>query len=455
MTAAALRGRMAVVAAVVAVVVACGTGMWATRGARTTADEPHYLLTATSIGEDLSLDVSDERAGLRYVPYHQVGLLLQEKVQADGRLVSPHDPLLPAILAAPMRLGGWVAAKLTLAVIAGAVAAATLWLAVRRFGVSSATATGAALLAGVSPPLAVYGTQVYPEIVGALAVVIGVAAVTGALGRREVVLAVAAVTALPWLSVKYAPTAAAIVLALAVRLAQRRRWRDTGLIGAVLAVMGIAFVVLHQRWYGGVTAYAAGSHFVGGELTVVGDSPDYASRTVRLTALLTDRNYGLVVWQPAFALAFPAVGALVRRRPPHAVALLGVLAAGWATATWLALTMHGFWWPGRQTVVVLPLVVVAIARWIDGVRWRQWLGAVLGVAGVANYAWVAVESSRRQLRLAVDPQTTAAPAVRLLRTLFVDYTRTGSAGSVHHVGITALCVVAVGLGMWMLTTTDG
>lgn len=32
----------------------------ATYGARTTADEPQYLLTATLLAEDLDLDVSDE-----------------------------------------------------------------------------------------------------------------------------------------------------------------------------------------------------------------------------------------------------------------------------------------------------------------------------------------------------------------------------------------------------------
>src|SRR5690606_12104182 len=129
--------------------------------------------------------------------------------------------------------GGWVAAKLTLALIAGGVSAGTLWLGVRRFGISPPTATAAALVAGCSPPLAVYGTQVYPEIVGALAVVVGVAATTGTLRRREMVIAIAAVVALPWLSVKYAPTAGAIAIALAIRLAHRGRWRAIAVVAGV------------------------------------------------------------------------------------------------------------------------------------------------------------------------------------------------------------------------------
>ncbi len=40
------------------------------------------------------------------------------------------------------------------------------------------------------------------------------------------------------------------------------------------------------------------------------------------------------------------------------------LLAGWATATWVALTMQGYWWPGRQLVVVLPLAVLVVLVWL-------------------------------------------------------------------------------------------
>ncbi|MET0146179.1 MAG: hypothetical protein ABW328_15565, partial [Ilumatobacteraceae bacterium] len=151
----------------------------ATYGARVTGDEPQYLVTATSIGEDLSLDVSDEIARRAYLPYHEIDLDPQTMaLDPSGRQVSPHDPLLPALLAVPMRIGGWAAAKATLAIIAGITAALTAWVAIRRLGVSptaAATAVGAAF-AGI--PLAAYGIQVYPEMPAALAVMIALACLT-------------------------------------------------------------------------------------------------------------------------------------------------------------------------------------------------------------------------------------------------------------------------------------
>ena len=42
----------------------------ATYGGRVTADEPQYLLSATSLGEDVDLDIADEIAAERYRTFH-------------------------------------------------------------------------------------------------------------------------------------------------------------------------------------------------------------------------------------------------------------------------------------------------------------------------------------------------------------------------------------------------
>jgi hypothetical protein len=69
--------------------------------------------------------------------------------------------------------------------------------------------------------------------------------------------------------------------------------------------------------------------------------------------------------------------------------LAAPLAAGWLNATYVAVTMHGFWWPGRQVVVVLPLVVVLVTAWVDRLRPAGRLGcAALALAGVLVYTRV-------------------------------------------------------------------
>ena len=240
------------------------------------------------------------------------------------------------------------------------LAALLVWTAHRRFAVPLGVAALTVLVFGVTAPLSAYGTQVYPELPAALAVTVAIAALTGR--RRPVDLAAAAVAvvALPWLGVKYAPVALALVVVAAGYLVGEGRRRALVTLLAGLAAAGVVYLVTHRVLYGGWTVYAAGDHFTGGELTVMGSDPDRIGRSRRLVGLLLDRGFGLAAWMPGYLLAVPALAVLARRRPPGWALLVLPLAAGWATATWVALTMHGWWWPGRQLGVVVPCLVLAV-----------------------------------------------------------------------------------------------
>ncbi|MBM3674286.1 MAG: hypothetical protein FJW88_04910 [Actinobacteria bacterium] len=420
-------------------------GVRATYGARTTADEPQYLMTATSLAEDGNLDVSDERAAGRYRGFHEVGLPIQEEIRADGTRVSPHDPLLPALLALPMRVGGWLVAKLTLAVLAGLLAALMLWTAVRRFAVPLGVGTLAVCAFSLAAPIAVYGGQVYPELPAALAVTAAIAAVTGSLRARGLAVLGAACVALPWLSVKYLPVAAVLAGLAWWRLLRAVRVRVATVLAGVLVGAGAAYLVTHQAWYGGWTAYAAGSHFAGGEATVMGVDPDYLGRSVRLVGLLVDRGFGLAVWQPAYLLAIPALAALVAARPRGWSAVALPLVAGWLNATFVALTMHGWWWPGRQVVVVLPTLVLAVAWWSARYEIARRLLAAGLVVGASIYAWLVVEGLMGRLTLVVDFERTTMPLVRAMRVVLPDL-------RLHPFGTDALLVgwvvMAAALAAW-------
>jgi hypothetical protein len=425
--AAAVRGRLRTpvgIAVAVGVVVAAWAAVAiparATVGARTTADEPQYLLSALSLARDGDLRIDDELADRAYLPFHELDLPLQTVVRDDGSQVSPHDPLLPVILAVPMGFGGWAAAKATLAVLAGALAALLVWTAHLRFAVPLRTAALTVLAFGVAAPLSAYGTQVYPELPAAVAVTAAIAALTGRRRRVELAAFGAAVAALPWLGVKYVPVAGALVLLAVIALAGERRLRTAAVLAGGLAVAAVVYLVAHRLVYGGWTVYAAGDHFTGGEATVMGTDPDRVGRTRRLAGLLLDRGFGLAAWMPGFLLAVPALAALARRRPPGWLTLVLPLAAGWATATWVALTMHGWWWPGRQVVVVVPCLVLAVAWWAGRApSVRPWI-AVAGVVGALEWGWLVVEVLRGRRTLIVDFESTADPVYRAWRTVLPD-----------------------------------
>ncbi|GIU88970.1 MAG: hypothetical protein KatS3mg010_0069 [Acidimicrobiia bacterium] len=297
-------------------------------------------------------------------------------------------------------------------------------------------------------PLAFYGTQVYPEVPAALAVTLAVAALTGPLGARGVALLGACVVALPWFAVKYAPVAVVLAGIAAVRLWRaggRRRLLALGAWGAASAAL---FAGAHLAWYGGLTPYAAGDHFTGGELTVMGHDPDYAGRAIRLVGLLLDRDFGLAAWQPAYLLAVPALVVLLRDRPRWWPVVVLPLLVGWCNAAFVALTMHGWWWPGRQVVVVLPCVVLAVT-WFASTRPAIRTALVaLGAFGASVYAWLVAQAVLGDLTIVVGFEDVTHPLVGAWRALLPDYReRSATDWVLHGAWIGAITVVAA-LAAW-------
>lgn len=444
--------RLALVLAVVALGVtgwtALALGARASYGNRTTGDEPHYLLTAQSLADDGDLDVADEIAAREYTPYHEQTLRNQARPLPDGRMVEPHDPLLPVLLALPVAIGGWIAGKLMLSVVAGVLAATLVWTAVRRFGVGEGLACLVVAGFAVVMPWSAYANQVYPELPAALAVAGAAAALLGPMRRAGVASWLLALVALPWLSVKYAPVTVALACIGAVVLWRRGARRTLVLSAAVLAVAAVSYLAAHQALYGGWTVYASGSHFAeGGELSVMGYEANYPGRAIRLIGLLVDRNFGLAAWAPAYLLAVPAFVALARVRPHGWLVLSLPLLAGWLNATFVAQTMHGWWSPGRQVVVVTPLIVLAVAWWIQRARIAAVPFAIATVFGVVAWMWVAVESSNGSRTLVVDFFETSNPAYRAWSSLLPDG-GLGSAVDVAGFVCWGLVLALLAVGGW-------
>ncbi len=419
------RGSVLLVGAIAGVIALAGLSARATYGARTTADEPQYLLTAESLVADGDLDISNQIRLEAYRPYHEIPIDPQTiPLDASGREVSPHDPLLPALLALPFAVSGWIGAKLVLVLITALTAGLSVWVAVHRLGVAPRSAAVAVAAGFAGLPLAAYGTQVYPEMPAALALLITVAVLLestrpGGETTGHVWVALAAIIALPWLSIKYVPVAAVAGLALVRRSIRTTDGPGPLPVMAVAAVAGVVYLGAHQLVYGGWTSYASGDHFVdSGELGVVGFDVDLVGRSRRLVGLVVDRGFGIATWNPAWFLAVPALASSLRSPRDRLVAVL--VTTGWFTATFLALTMHGWWVPGRQLVVVLPVAALALAVWVDGDGRRLAITAVAGALAAVNWLWLAVEATTGQTTLVVDFVDTDAPFYRALRSITPD-----------------------------------
>jgi hypothetical protein len=363
-------------------------------------DEPHYLLTATSLIEDGDVDLLDDYREREYDDFYPY-LLDPHGQLTDGRLNEPHGVGFPLFIAPALAVGGETGVELFLATVAALAAALGYLLAVRV--VPDPWAFGAALAVGLSPPFVAYGSAVYPELTAG-AMLAGAALFALRLGERpsrnDTFACFALLGALPWLGTKYVP-GALVVAFFAVRALRSHHRGLLAFVGAEVALFSVAFyVALNEALYGGPTPYSA--DIPGETATDAGFPLGYAERSYRTIALFTDRDYGLLRWAPVFLLAFAGLWLLWRTHRERLAAALpshrraeqaawlcaGVAGAQLVVGAFLAPTMFGFWFPGRHILTGLVLAVPLVA-W--GLRHAPRLGAALALAGVAASVWVWID----------------------------------------------------------------
>ena len=425
-----------------------------TYGAQVSVDEPQYLLTAMSIANDFNLDISDEIEEKKFLSFHEVALNTQTIDMNDsGQRLSPHDPLLPLLLALPMKIGGWVGARLFLSALAGILASTALWVAVRRFKVSIKTASWTIGVFSAAPPLSSYGSQIYPELPAALAVICAISTATGRTSKVNSIGFAVSITALPWLSIKYLPVAFAIFLLFVLN---KKNWESKILFYATLIIlflMSFFYLLFHHRVYGSWTVYAAGDHFVGNEFEVLGGNPDIWGRSKRLTGLLIDRGFGIIAWTPAFLFLPLSFGFLSKKRIENWSYLILPFVMGWAVATWAAFTMHGWWWPGRQIVIILPLGVIAVAIFVDTFKKLLYPLIISALIGTAGWVYLAIESQTGRRALIVDFEETLWPWYKVWSKIFPDLRRMPS-NTMWLSSFWSVLVVVLFIAGWALASRN-
>src|SRR4051795_8946693 len=180
-------------------VYAATIGLDAFAGSDYAGDEPHYLLAAHSIVHDGDVDVRDEYRRRAYSEFYPRQLRPHGRT-TEGRLNEPHGVGFPLLIAPAYAIGGARGVEVFLAAIAGLAMALAYRLALRV--APDPWALGAALVAGLSPPLLAYGTAVYPELPAAAALA-GAALLALRLSTRvrwqDAAVCFVLLGALPWL----------------------------------------------------------------------------------------------------------------------------------------------------------------------------------------------------------------------------------------------------------------
>ena len=418
-------------------------GIRSTNGASITGDEPFYLLTTQSLLEDGDLDLRNQYDARSYEAFfdHPDSLWKQSLPSRDGRLLSPHNPGLSAFVVPGFALGGLAGAQAQLMLMAAATMALAFVLAARltgRRGVSWLAALGV----GLSAVAFVHSTEIYPEIPAALALTLSLLAVTrrGRLTPMDALWVTAALSAMCWLGVKYAPLALLVSTYFLLRAGGPGRATLVGL-GVASAAL---FVWFHVETFGSLTPYSVNVVYSGqSTVEVFGRHVDFGDRFYRLWGLFVDRRFGVGRWAPLLLAAVPGLVLLVRRGSAHRV-VFGLIATQVLIATFVAITMMGWWFPGRTLMTVLPLFTLPLAHAAAAApTWVRAAIAVVAVYGAAITAGLAHAGHSGDVRIAVDPFDMSFPPFQVLSWLFPDY----RSWTLETWGLTAFWLALAGLSL--------
>jgi hypothetical protein len=420
-------------------------------------DEPHYALEAISLARDGDRDMRDEYAdaGLIHAVTALPALDPHARDFGDGRLVSTHGVGLPLLLTPVAAVTTSVTAMRLELLLLAALAAAVLLRIVRRFD-DGWRGWAAWALVAFSLPVVAYATQLYPELPGALCLLLGVNGILAGPRRRwEWLLGAAATAFLPWLHVRYLPIVAGLVVVFLARLWRDRRDAPVALplvlAAAPIALSGAAMAYAFNRWYGSpLPTVIFGSSDV---LPAVGPPVDASAAAAAAAPvpsaadyvqLLLDNPSPRVIYRSVVAAVLTPGGGWLPYAPVHVVALAGVAALAvlrwrWAVAGvllaggYLALLFAStiesqYTFPGRYVIVVLPLAAIALAAALRsrvGVVAAGALGAVSALilfAGVTRPGeMIAANSSKGTDLPVVHQMQPLLPVTAAFDTKFVSH----------------------------------
>jgi len=394
--------RSAVLAFTVALLFYAPLALWSGAATSAQGDQPHYLLAAAAVARG-SVDLGPEYAD----PATFERLSGTPLAHADIETHAAHTPRgerlvqgygLAALLAPGWAVAGKNGALLVMALVGALVSAQILLLC--RETVADARAAGTAwLLTTALVPLANVTTVVYPNAVGAAAIVIAYRLLFTATVRRPVLAGIVAATTL-LLTPRDGVVIAFLVpfVVVAGRAAALR----------FVATLVVAFVAVSafDLFVYGVPLPYAGYLFGIDAAQLLDGQPTLRPRAdVGLGGILFDRAFGLAGSAPWIFAGLAGIAAALR--PPSRRALLPALFA--VVASLAALSVYRLWEggyapPNRYLVDVLPLWAPFVAAAL-ALR-ERWIGAAVAVLGgvgalasflllaIPNLAFNGVESAR-------------------------------------------------------------
>jgi hypothetical protein len=322
-------------------------------------DEPQYLMVAESLMTDHDLVLDEDFRLERYRAFYSRPLEPHFRIRGpEGQIYSLHAVGLPVLILPAYALFGYPGVSFFMAFLGALLVREIRRLAAAVCGDES-VAQAIAWVIGLAPPVIHFAGLVFTEIPAALFLCVGLrTAAFGASARSALVAAVCA-GALPWLNVRYAILATAIVLALVWR------WWGKGGSSSVIdrarPALPPAIVLIVSALALGLYHFALWGFF--DPRRIYGRRREFSLDILPegLPGLFFDQEFGLFVYAPLFVLVVAGWFRLWRGHRGLAVAALLAACGVIATASVWPMWRGGFNPPARFLLPLVPVMAACLA----------------------------------------------------------------------------------------------
>jgi hypothetical protein len=397
-------------------------------------DEPSYLMITHSIANDFDVVLDNDYAERHYERFFYGAYPMFTHLGYDGRNYPHHSIGLPVILA-PVYALAWhgseaflvFSMRFTLLVIYMLLAIAVLRL-IESFGISRGIAFWSATAGMLSGPMFFYTGEIYPETTAALVFVLLVTFLAHSSDKRTPLKWLTAgfgLGIIPWLGIKYIPTAVVILVIAIVCLVKETHHfkKSTALMffPVVSALLYLGFLysiyrninpsVIYTGVYPGTSQQVLPPDMPGFLETL----PDRLSNMVIFTwGFFLEQRIGLLFLMPAAMFIVPGLRSMYRRQRRPSLVLLGVTLTHFGFYAW-----HNNWGgycpPNRQAISIIPLLLVPLAYGFSAAS-TKWPGVIACLTTFAGWRFtLGLLNNERWLYMTMNPHLTGGGAHWLYR----------------------------------------
>lgn len=283
-----------------------------------TGDELDYFISTNGIIKYRTFDVTKPyieelrtrkiiKSGLRHLNPGETINPRDYGIAGPNGMFSAHGIGLPLLLAIPYMLGGVVAAKIFM-IFCGAIIIFFGWRFSSFFSKNKRLRFWATIVTGVSLPLIVASTQIYPDMLSGLIALIGLYwffTTHEKYSKTQEILLSTTIAFLPWLHIKLAITCILIISAVTIKIyLESKNFRRVLRIFLIASTSCILLLLYNYYVFGNIlglySIYPKGAHEISKESLMI------------LLGLFFDQNQGFLLLNPVNLIGILAIGWIYR-----------------------------------------------------------------------------------------------------------------------------------------------